>query len=224
VLATLLTVFLSGAIVFAETVVINHISRGWYAETGLHVSNGNYLVGDSRGPTCVRCFNDYHNFFVFDLASVTQPIGSAKLRLFLPSQLLGPGYVSPDPGENYALYDVSTPISTLVGGTGGVAAHADLGSGVVYGSRTITAADMGSMVEIDLNTSAIAALDAATGLIGIGGTVTTLDSAANAEYVFGATGLVTHITELRLTLVPEPSTLFLLGIGAISLVGYRRHR
>jgi hypothetical protein len=83
---------------------------------------------------------------------------------------------------------------------------------------------MGSMVEIDLNTSAIAALDAATGLIGIGGTVTTLDSAANAEYVFGATGLVTHITELRLTLVPEPSTLFLLGIGAISLVGYRRHR
>jgi hypothetical protein len=40
VLATLLTVFLSGAIVFAETVVINHISRGWYAETGLHVPMG----------------------------------------------------------------------------------------------------------------------------------------------------------------------------------------
>ena len=39
----------------------------------------------------------------------------------------------------------------------------------------MTAADMGSVVEITLNSAAIAALDAATGLIGIGGSLTTLD-------------------------------------------------
>ena len=48
----------------------------------------------------------------------------------------------------------------------------------------MTAADNGSVVEITLNSSAIAALDAATGLIGIGGSLTTLDGLANDEHTF----------------------------------------
>jgi hypothetical protein len=226
-LIILLVVF-SGSLASAQTVIIPHTDRGWYEETGFHSpSNANYIVGDGRGPGCLPCLQDYRNFFVFDLASVVTPIASAKLAVYVPNSpaQLGPGYISGDPSENYELHDVVTSISTLVDGTGGVAAHTDLGSGIVYGSRTMTSVDIGSMVEITLNSSAIAALDAATGLIGIGGSLTTLDALANNELVFtwSNTGnTATPNTELRLTLVPEPSTLLLLGIGAISLLGYRK--
>ena len=103
-----------------------------------------------------------------------------------------------------------------------MAAYTDLGSGVVYGSRTMTATDMGTLVEITLNPAAIAALDSATGLIGIGGSLTTLDGVVNSEFTFGSSGGPTDTTELRLTLVPEPSTLLLLAVPAISLLGCRK--
>lgn len=220
-LVALLTALLGCSLVSAQTVFINFTDRGSYTETGFHnPSNPNYVVGDNRGfpSACGDC----RNFFVFDLSSVVQPIASAKLALFVPSSLSGPGYVSADPSENYELHDVTTSIATLLAGTGGVAAHADLGTGVVYGSQTMTAADMGSVVEITLNPAAVAALDSATGLIGIGGSFTTLDGLANNEYTFGTSGSITDLSQLRITLVPEPSTLLLLGIGAISLLGYRK--
>jgi hypothetical protein len=213
-------------LVSAATVVINRTDRGWYNESGLHQpSNQNYIVGDDRYTGCgTSCYADVHDFFVFDLAGVTQPISSAKLALFVPGPGSQRGYLSPDPSENYELHDVSTPIATLVAGTGGVAAHADLGSGVVYGSRTMTAADNGSVVEITLNSSAITAMNATHGLFGIGGSLTTLDAVANNEVVFAWTNNGSEVTQLRLTLVPEPSTLVLLGMCAINLLGYRKAR
>jgi hypothetical protein len=86
-----------------------------------------------------------------------------------------------------------------------VAAYADLGTGVSYGTRTITPADSGTVVEITLNSSAVAALDAAPGLIALGGALTTLDAAANNESIFGNTHLVPTITQLRLTLGHVPA-------------------
>jgi hypothetical protein len=217
---TLLFVMVASQPVSAATVNINRTDRGWYTETGQHTpTNLNYIAGDGRYTGCgTNCYSDMHNFFVFDLAGVTQPIGSAKLALFVPAAGAQPGYISPQPSENYELHDVSTPIATLLAGTGGVAAHADLGSGVVYGSRTMTAADMGSVVEITLNSSAIAAMNATHGLFGLGGSVTTLDALANNEVVFAWTNSGTELTELRLTLVPEPSALMLLATGVISLL------
>ena len=106
-----------------------------------------------------------------------QPIASAKLALSVPAT----GYISADPSENYELHDVTTSLGNLLNGTGGVAAHTDLGTGVVYGSRMMTAADSGNVVEIELNSSAIAALNAAIGLFGIGGSITTLDNLSNVE-------------------------------------------
>jgi hypothetical protein len=82
----------------------------------------------------------------------------------------------------------------------------------------MTAADMGSVVEITLNSSAIAAMNATHGLFGLGGSVTTLDALANNEVVFAWTNSGTELTELRLTLVPEPSALMLLATGVISLL------
>jgi hypothetical protein len=216
ILIAIFTFVITCPLATAQTVVIPHTDRGWYDNTGFHnPGNPNYVVGDTS-VTVTR------NFFVFDLASVVQPIASAKLVLFVPSSLSGPGYNSADPSENYELHDITTSTATLVAGTGGVAAYTDLGSGVVYGSRTMTAADMGTLVEITLNAAAIAALDSATGLIGIGGSLTTLDGVANSEFTFGSSGSITDTTELRLTLVPEPSALSLLGIGAITLLGTRR--
>jgi large repetitive protein len=226
-LITLLIVSLASSWASAETVVINYADRGWYDPTGFHDTDIlNYGVGDVRGPGCDSCRDDIRNFLVFDLSGVAHPIASAKLALFVPGPLsiAPPGYKSFDPSENYELHNVTTSIASLVAGTGGVAAHADLGDGVVYGSRTMTAADNGREVEITLNSNAIAALDAATGLIAIGGSLTTLDGLANDEYTFAWTSLGTETTQLRLTLVPEPATLMLLGIGAISLLGYRKSR
>jgi len=218
ILITIFTFVFNCPLARAQTVVIPHTDRGQYSDTGLHnPSNPNYVVGDTS-------FSVNRNFFVFDLSGVTQPIASAKLALFVPSSLAGPGYNSPDPSENYELRDITTSLATLVAGTGGVAAYSDLGSGVVYGNRTMTATDMGTLVEITLNPAAIAALDSATGLIGIGGLLTTLDGVTNFEFTFGSSGSIGDITELRLTLVPEPSTFSLIGIGAISFLGNRRNR
>jgi hypothetical protein len=200
----------------AQTVVFT--DRGQYSNTGFHnPTNPNYVVGDGFG-------NEFRNFFVFDLSSVVQPIASAKLALFVPSAQTGPGYNSADPSENYELHDVTTSLATLTGGTGGVAAFTDLGGGVVYGSRTMTAADQGTVVEITLNAAAIAQLDAATGLIGIGGSLTTLDGVPNAEFTFGSSGSVGDISELRLTLVPEPSNAIICIAASLALIRRVRSR
>ena len=205
----------------AQTVVVPHTDRGQYQDTGFHnPTNPNYVVGESSFTPPLL----FHNFFVFDLSGVVQPIASAKLALFVPSELAGPGYNSPDASENYELHDVTTSIATLVAGTGGVAAYTDLGSGVVYGSRTMTATDMGTVVEITLNPAAVAALDAATGLIGIGGSLTTLDGVVNSEFTFGSSGSATDTTELRITLVPEPSSAILCFVASLALMLRKRPR
>jgi hypothetical protein len=217
----------------AATIVINYTDRGWYDPTGFHLPHGtNYYAGDDRGGRNTSAlFDDYRNFFVFDMETVPQPIESATLALFVPANpnpppLDGPGYSSPDPSENYELHDVVTPITALMDGTGGVAAHTDLGTGVIYGSRTMTRADDGTVIEIPLSSSAIGAMNSTHELFAIGGSITTLDALPNFEGTFGGTAGTNpdFITELRLTLVPEPSTLLLLGIGAISLLGYRKAR
>src|SRR5947207_11973228 len=104
ILIALFTFAINCPLATAQTVTISHTDRGWYNNTGFHnPSNPNYVVG-----------GDYNNFFVFDLSGVTQPIASAKLALYVPSALAGPGYSSPDPSENYELHDVTTSIATLV--------------------------------------------------------------------------------------------------------------
>jgi hypothetical protein len=210
--------------VSATTMIISQTDRGWYSPSGTEFS-GNYIVGDNRGDNPFGV-TDHRNYFVFDLAGVTQPIISAKLALFVPSTATrpGPGFASSDPSENYELHDVVTSITSLINGTAGVAAYTDLGGGVVYGSRAMAAADQGSVIEIDLNSTAISALDAATGLIAIGGSLTTLDALANNEYAFGWSNYlpeVADISELRLTVVPEPSTFAQVGL-LLLLIGAKR--
>jgi large repetitive protein len=215
-LVAILIYAFSGSSIYSETIVIPYTDSGSYKNNGTHSpGNPNYVVGGDFGIV-------YRNFFVFDLAAVSKPITSAKLALSVLGDFRGEGYLSPDLSENYELHDVTTPIATLVNGTS-AAAYGDLGGGIVYGSRTMTAADNGSVVEITLNSNAIAALDAANGLIGIGGSLTTLDQFANnTEVVFAISGNVPDVRELRLTLVPEPSTIAKFGVMLLFTSAYRR--
>jgi hypothetical protein len=218
-LLVILFILVLSGVTSAETVVIATTNRGTYNERGEQTDNSNFYVGDGRGNGCDYCGGDYRNFFVFDLAGVVQPIASAKLALSMP--LLG--FRSDGTSENYELHDVVTPISDLVNGTSGVAAHADLGNGVVYGSDSITDRCYCDYIdEIQLNASAIAAMNTSHGLFAMGGSITTLNDVVDSEFAFGSSPFSTAV--LRLTLVPEPSTFFLLGIGAISLLCFRTLR
>ena len=225
-LATLLASLVDCTRVSAQSVNIDYTGRGWYTDIGSHAArNLNYFIGDKCDAS--PCMSDTRNFFVFDLSGVTLPISSAKLALFVPGPLPILGFESVDPSETYELHDVTTSITTLLAGwtngsSTGIAIWNDLGTGVVYGSRAMTAADMGSVVEITLNSSAIAAMNATHGLFAFGGSITTLDALPNHENIFAGTSSGSLTTQLRLTLVPEPSTLLLLGISAISLLGYRK--
>lgn len=209
-----------------QTFNVDVTDRGWYDETGFSdPSIIAYIAGDFRGSGCQNsgCSADIRDFFVFNLSSVPAPIASAKLALSVPPVVATPpGYSSADPSENFELHDVTTSISALLAGTGGVAAHTDLGSGIVYGNRSMSAADNGTVVEIPLNSAAVAAMNASSGLFGMGGSITTLDSIPNEEYEFGWSFTTNEIVQLRLSLVPEPSSATLCILSALSLICVRK--
>jgi hypothetical protein len=205
------------------TVTLTAIDSGFYASDGSHTTtNENYLTG--------QLTNERRSFFVFDLSGVSGTIQSATLRLFNPevSAFLH-GYVSPSPTETLNIYDVTTAAGSITDGTAGVAGFADLGSGSVYGTRSVSAADNGTAVEIALNSAAIAGMQSATGLFLLGGALSSISGPAD-QYVFGFSmaGFVTdHTRELVLDVapaaVPEPGTVIygLVGLGLV-LVGRRK--
>ncbi len=217
----------------AAAITIDATDRGWYGNEGTHFPDRlSYIAGDCRGPTCVGGTRlgiaETRNFFVFDLSGVTSPIVSATLRLHntagtaqFPSRV---GFFSDETSETYLVNEVSTSIASLIAGTGGVAAFTDLGIGATFGTFTATPASNGTFVEINLNGSAIAALNLASGLFAFGGSITTLNGFPDEEtlFAFSDAGNLSD-TQLELTVVPEPSTVLLLA-AAIALLGALRTR
>ena len=210
----------------ASAATIDATDTGWYNVSGTHIAQiDNYIVGAGNGTL-------YHNFFVFDLTSVTGLVVSASLELYNPDNILPAlkGYISPDATESYTLYDVSTPIATVQAsnvGAAGQAVYNDLGSGVDFGQMTVSAADNGSIVSIVLNAAGLDALNAALGgQFALGGALTTLGG-ADTEYVFGFSVALGNPDVRRLVIetsaVPEPALLLLLG-PAIAVALRRRAR
>ena len=209
----------------ADTIVLIALDSGQYVFNPFigashDPSNTNYLSGKSGEP-------ESRNFFVFDLSGVVGQITGAELRLFNPAA----GFSSTaGPTETYTVFNVSTPISTLrAGGTGIelVPVFDDLGSGVSYGSRVMSATDNAALVHINLNSAALDDLSSATGQFALGGAVTSLSPGFTVQFVFGFTGSPTDTRQLILTTaepVPEPGSFFLFGLGIAVALAPRAFR
>ena len=214
-------ILIAGNHAHGGVIELSATDTGWYNQSGSHIpSNLNYIVGNHSIEGIV------HNFSVFDLSSITMPVQSATLRYFNGESPPNreDGYQSPDPFETFSIFNVSTDIGILTGGSGGVAAYTDLGSGTSYGLVDVTAADNGAFVEISLNSDGIAALNASGGLIAFGGNITSLDHPVGVdENVF----LFSHQSpdvRLSVTTIPEPGTSVLFGLATIGIGASRRRR
>jgi len=206
----------------AEAAVFNldAVDSGWYHITGNHTASiNNYFTGIC-GSGCPQNPGDHRSFFVFDVTSISDEIISATLNLFNPS------YNSTDASEDLSIYDVTTSIADLTGtSTTDTAIFDDLGTGTLYGSRTVLAGDTGVTIVITLNTAALTDLNNASGLFAFGGALTSLSS-SGPEYIFGNSedGFRRLTIETRDPVqqnpnppssseVPEPSSLLLAGMG-----------
>lgn len=193
-------------------VVLSPLDRGWYNEFGFHdPANPNFFVGDGRGPLggVPVPYQDVRNFFVFDLTEATEPVATATLSLTIFETLgFSNGFISNSkvPVETYQLAEVtSDPFDVVSGCVGdpdylhlpdlscralGESIHADLGDGELYGVVDISVSDLGTKLNVPLNGSAVAELDAArtsTLIFSLGGSLTTLDEFANDEFAFAGT-------------------------------------
>jgi hypothetical protein len=179
---------------------IQAFDTGWYTSTGLHDPlNPNYIICEANTLGC-GLLDEFRDFFAFRLGTITGNFLSATLSVGNP----GGGYNGPAGGLVVGLWDFTGDIDDLLNGTGGVGAFTDLGSGVSYGNRAVTAADDATQVVFNLNAAALAAIQAALnssggpGLFVIGGSIT-------GE-------------------VPEPGTFLSLGAGLLAVAVLRRRR
>ena len=90
-----------------------------------------------------------HSFLAFDVDATDLSVSKAVLQINVASH----SYVIDDPSETFAVVDVTSNIDTLLAGgeqgtpgLGGI--WDDLGEGHVYGSRTFTSSEDGTLVEI----------------------------------------------------------------------------
>ena len=185
------------------SIVLNAVGEGWYDQTG--TPNGsspisNYIAGIcGNSDSCNGDNLDRNDWFTFSIPT-SVVITSATLELFNPSDPYD-GYVNPSPTETYTNWDVTTPVGNL-GNAGGVGIYNDLGSGTMYASTVVSAADDGTTIGISLNSAALSAINADAGsTFAVGGAV-------NAGPVPA----------------PEPASLLLLGFGMTGLMGFRRKR
>jgi hypothetical protein len=180
-------------------VTLSQSSRGWWNQTGFHgLTSDNYIAGVcGSSDICNGSDNDDRNFFMFDLSGTKGSVSSANLRL---SNMNANGYISPNPSLTYTLYDVNSSLADVAAsGSGRVDIYTDLGSGITYGARTMTAADSGFVIDIGLNANALAYINSNLG---------------NNTVAFG--GAVGAIPE------PETYAMMLAGLGLLGWVS--RHR
>ncbi|MEP6780956.1 MAG: hypothetical protein ABJC26_13760 [Gemmatimonadaceae bacterium] len=179
---------------------LNTSNRGKYLSDGTTDGNTNFRTGQVAGRL------DARSFFGFNLANFsTTTITSASLTLFNCSVAIcgADGFNSTNASEIFNVFDFTGSFAALVGGTGGTAAFGDLGSGSIFGTRSISNADNGQFVTFNFNAAGVAALMAARG----------------SQFAVGS-ALQTEPTNV----VPEPLPSALMGFGLVIIGGVVRRR
>jgi hypothetical protein len=202
---------------FADTILLNTVSRGSYIDTGIFGTgaagdpDGNYVTGHLVSGLDAH---EFRSFFVFDTSGIAAPIVSAHFEA-------DAGFWETEDPQTLVFFDVVSSLDALRTGAGGVDAFADLGTGVVYGGRIFPFADREAFVSIPLNDEAFARIGE-SGLFAMGGALTSI-SGPN-QFIFG--GTIGDVVRLRVetAATPEPSSLLLLASGALAERWRRRRR
>lgn len=135
----------------------NVIERGWFAETGAHSAElRNTSTGIAGDLGVLR------TFMLFDLSPLERTITAATLHLELEA------YLSPSVEETLVVSGVMVPARAMTmtyrpGAAAGQAIFEALGSGEEYGRATVTACDVGRVIEIPLNAQAMMEMQASAG-------------------------------------------------------------
>lgn len=204
---------------YAQSYTIDAADRGWYTNTGFHSPNlhgtvQNYIAGNYGSPWG----SEFRNWFVFDVEEVNGEIEEAYLRLYMPGGSHS-GYSSSSASEIYTVFDVDTPADELVaGGRGLVDTFDDLGAGTTFGQQTVSSDDNGGFVAVPLNPNFVAAAEETSGLLAIGGAITTLDnftSTREVAFAWTQANLGRSLRETQLVLTPKFESIELAGNGGV---------
>ena len=232
-------------------------AMGSYHQLGYNFSTGP-LDGRSgvrelpSAPGGLGGFFENRLYLVFDLAALSNNTSAASLVLNVESySSQGPGSIVPptppitwsgesNPSEDFLINSVESDISNLLlphsnpGTTPGTinptgaGIYADLADGISYGDFSVAQTDVGMVLNIALNPSAVAAVnDASGGQLALaiqfagptfGGAGGNFGAPLVGQYVDFANN-----ASLRLTLVPEPtSCALILPAALLALVRRRR--
>ncbi len=160
--------------VTSSTLTVNAADRGWWGSTGNHMSdNKNTLTG-----FCSGCAGSPDNsYFVFTLPTFSGTVTSVTLKLEHEA------FTSPQTTETFSVWDVTTPIATLMAtGTSATSIYNDLMTGTQYGTFMAGTTTVGTILTIALNSQAVAAVAAASGgQIAIGIHMDTLTASPSAS-------------------------------------------
>ncbi len=212
--------FLPAAV--AATITLTPTSFGFYTDAGTGTA-GNHAIGWYGGAN-----QELRQYLLFDRSSISGTITAATLVLEDPPT----GYSSPDPQETWQIFDVSVPLAGLSGGTGGLTAYQDLGTGTILGSLIVSPANTHQVISMSLNADGLAYLNTQSTTFGIGGALVTLArNTGVSERLFNNGNAVNLVRELQLTYgepasdsaaIPEPATFLLFPSGLFLLSCLRR--
>jgi len=204
------------ASLFVNSTKINSQMRGKYYANGL---TDNAADSPNRNfQTGIAGAVERRGWFFFELSSVGAiPVTSVSLVLTNCSSSFTPacgnnGYVSPNVSELFNIYDFTGSVSNLTGGTGGVSAFNDLGSGSLFSSATVSNSDNGNAITFTFNALGIAAVGAANGTSIVFGSA------------LGSRTPTPNPNPVPSSSVPEPSTFVLLASGVATMMLLTRRR
>ena len=238
-IAACVVAMLSATCALGETVTIESYLSGGYGEHGGYTATTsfqNYFVGYTS-PSHVP---ERRNYFLFDLSGITPgTVVSAKLLLYVPlfapefTTDPGPGYISPDPVEDYLITGTTVPPSVIADPTHPAAVamgiFATFGTGPMMGSAPATASNMGGDLMIPITPFGVTGINLfAGGDFAITGRLTSLERRMGVldELLFSFTDIpgdgMIDKPRLVLEIIPEPGAVALMFSSAALTLRRRR--